>query len=515
MRCSLPLPMVALTVQLAVVLPAPAQRAPQLEALDSYVAKGMRDWAVPGLAIAVVRNDSVIFLKGYGVRELGKPDPVDEHTLFAIASTTKAMTAASVGMLVDEGKVKWNDPVTGHLPAFQLSDPYITRELTVRDLLTHRSGLGNTDYLWYGNDVSTAEVLRRVRYARPTSSLRSQFVYQNVMYAVAGEVVASASGVPWARFIQTRIFQPLGMTGSLPTAAERLKQVNMASAHFRIDDTVRVIGGPLVNSVVDPIAPAGAIWSNVADMSKWVRFILDSGRVNGRALLTPATFRELLAPQVIVSPAEFYPTAKLTHPHWTTYGMGWFQEDYAGRAVDFHTGSIDGYVALIGLIPDERLGVYVLANLDHAELRHALMYKVFDLFGPAGSIRDWSADFLKLYAGLRAEGRAAERKLESQRVAGTRPSLPLERYAGNYADSLYGTVSVSYSANALHLRYGTSLVADLEHWHYDSFRVRYSDRWLGKGMATFALDARGMPATLDLDGATFRKSPASPSALSQ
>jgi CubicO group peptidase (beta-lactamase class C family) len=454
---------------------------------------------VPGTAVAVVHDDEVVFAKGYGVRELGKPDAVDTTTLFAIGSTTKAMTAAALGMLVDEGKVRWDDPVANYLPTFQLKDPWVTRELTVRDLLTHRAGLPNADYLWYGTNNSTAEILRRMRYVEPAYSMRSSFIYQNVMYAAAGQLIAAVSGMPWEDFIRTRIFVPLHMDGTVPLLSRATTMPNVASPHDLVDDKMTVIQ----NASVDAVKSAGSVWSSVADMSKWARFILDSGRVDGKRLLKPETFAELLKPQTMVTPAEFYPTARLTHPHWTTYGLGWFQEDYNGRAVDFHTGSIDGMVAIIGLIPDERLGVYVLANADHVELRHALMYKVFDLWGPTPAKgRDWSAELRTLYGDMRARAVAAAKAAEAKRVTGTKPSLPLARYAGTYADSLYGEVTVRTSGDSLRLAVGT-LEGTLEHWQYDTFRIHWDHRWQGTSLVTFVLGRDGAPAQVELEGRTF------------
>ena len=494
--------------------PAPRAAADPVATLDAYTAKAVRDWQVPGLAISVVKDGRVVFAKGYGVRELGRPAPVDTQTLFAIGSTTKAMTAAALAMLVDEGKVRWDDPVTRYLPWFQTGDAYVTRELTVRDLLTHRGGLSNADYLWYESDIPVAEVRRRVRFLRPAYSLRSGFVYQNIMYAVAGDVVEAASGMPWAELVRRRILAPLAMTRTVATLRETQTRDNVASPHDRIDGAIRRIS----NASVDPVAPAGSIWSSVADMAKWMRFILDSARAaDGRQLLKPATWAELLKPQTIVTPQGFYPTARLTRPHWTTYALGWFQHDYNGRAVSFHTGSIDGMVAIIGLIPDERLGVYVLANLDHAEVRHALMYTVFDLWnadppeagrGAAGAGRDWSAELLKLYGGLQAQADSARGRQEAQRVAGTRPTLPLDRYAGTYADSLYGAVTVTHERGQLVLRRGTRSGA-LEHWHYDTFRARWANAWQGTSMATFIIGPRGMPDRLEIGGTTLRRVEAS------
>lgn len=429
-----------------------AQRVPPpvtREQLDAYVARAVRDWHVTGLAIAIVKDDSVVFAKGYGVRQLGKPDLVDVGTRFAIGSTTKAMTAAVLGMLVDAGKVGWEDPVIKHLPDFRLSDPYVTRELTVRDLLTHRGGLGNADMVWYGADYTSTEIVRRIRTLPLAYSLRSDWVYQNIMYAVAGDVVEAASGMPWETFLRTRLFTPLGMTSTEPTLAGVSGQINVASPHDVIDDTLRVI----TNRTVDPVKAAGSVWSSVADMAKWMRFILDSGRVGGRRLLSDSTYAELLSPHAIAD-AAIYPTTSLVRPHFFTYGLGWFLHDYDGQAVAMHTGSIDGMSAIIGLIPDRRLGMYLLANVDNAELRHALMYQVFDLFSGRPP-RDWSAEILEFYRERREKGRAEARAQEKSRVARTRPSLPLERYTGTYSNPTFGDVIITAPRGALHLEFGS------------------------------------------------------------
>ena len=480
-----------------------AQRDP-LAGFDVDVAKAVSDWQVPGLAIAVVKDDRVAFAHGYGVRELGTRDAVDTHTLFAIGSTTKAMTAALVGMLVDEKKVAWDAPVTTYLPWFQMKDPSVARQVTVRDLLTHRAGLGNADYLWYGQSNSTDEILRRVRLIDPAYAVRASFIYQNVMYAAAGAVIEAASGQSWPAMLQARIFDPLGMRDTIPTAASLRSRRNVASPHFLVDGRVRVIQ----NVSVDPVAAAGAVWSSVDDMSKWMQFLLDGGRAggaNGTRLLSEATFKELFTPQTI-APYDMYPTTSLTRPHWMTYGLGWFQQDYRGRAVDFHTGSIDGMVAIHGLVRDEHLGVYVLGNLDHAEVRHALMYAVFDRYGE-GPRRDWSADFRTLYGALARDDDAERAKKEALRVAGTAPALPLARFAGEYSEPLHGAVKVSYDGHALRLEYGSAYAGVLEHWHYNTFRAKWTAAWRTPQMVTFALDEDGKPATLELMGARFTRNP--------
>lgn len=495
---------VALTVAFSVVAaPAALQRADPLTGFDDYVSRALTDWRIPGLAVAVVSDGKVVHAKGYGVRELGRTGKVDEHTLFAIGSTTKAMTAALIGMLVDEKKVAWDDPVTKYIPTFQLKDPAVTRELTLRDLLTHRGGLGNADFLWYGQENTTDEILNRVRFVDPAYSLRSRFIYQNVMYAAAGQVIANVSGRPWTEVVRTRIFEPLGMRQTVATLGEVPKNANVAAPHAMVGDKVKVIS----NISVDSVAAAGSIWSSVHDMSKWLQFVLDGGKLpGGRRLLSEQTMAELFRPHAFV-PDSMYPTTQLVKPHWMTYALGWFQQDYRGRAVDFHTGSIDGMIAIAGLIRDERLGVYVLANLSGGELRHALMYTVFDRYA-GKSDRDWSAELLKLYGEQRQRQEQARSRVDSQRAKGTSPSLPLEKYVGTYADPLRGEIVVSMDGDALKVRYGSGFVGRLEHWHYNTFRAAWDAEWRGTGLLNFILGAaNGSPLAIEYQDGRFVRRP--------
>ena len=490
---------------LAVLLLAPslgAQARPDLAAFDRYVAQGVKDWGVPGLAVAIVKDDSVVFAKGYGVRRLGGTDAVDAHTLFAIGSTTKAMTALSVLMLGDEGKVRLDEPVRTYLPTLQLYDPVMTRELMVRDLLTHHTGLPGADLLWSGGDYSTDEIIRRMRYLKPVGSFRTVYNYQNVQYAMAGEVIRVASGMTWADFVTRRIFEPLGMRETVPVLSMTVGRPNVSVPHMVINDTLQVIE----NRPVDPVAAAGSVWSSVTDMAKWMRFVLDSGRVSGRRLVSPAGYAEWLAPQIVVPPGSFYPTTRFTKSQRITYALGWFEQDYRGMEVKMHTGSIDGQIAIIGLVPEQRLGVYVLANRDHAELRHALLYRVLDLYN-GGPQRDWSADLKALYDGMAEQGKQAEARFVQARKAGTRPSLDLAAYVGTYTDSLTGTLEVTMDGGRLRARMGKGFTGPLEHWHYDTFRATWDDRRAGQGVLTFSLDANGRVATASLPefGVTFTR----------
>jgi hypothetical protein len=242
----------------------------------------------------------------------------------------------------------------------------------------------------------------------------------------------------------------------------------------------------------------------VGDMIRWIAFMADSGRVDGTPLLKPATWAELLAPQTMVPAAEFYPTTAITRPQWMTYGLGWFQHDYTGRRLNFHTGSIDGMVAIAAVIPEDRFGVYVLANLDHVEVRHALMYKAIDTWLGTGT-RDWSAELKPIYDARRARADSAQRAVERARVPNTRPTLPLERYAGSYADSLVGSVRVSVENGMLRLTTSSKLFANLSHWQYDTFLGEWNRRWQGPFLVTFGLNATGTPERLEYEGATLRR----------
>jgi CubicO group peptidase (beta-lactamase class C family) len=441
-----------------------AQKAPPPDwaAFDRYIAQAAHDWKVPALAIAVVKDDSLVFAKGYGVLEMGKNQAADEHTRFAIGSTTKAMTSASLAMLVDEGKLRWDDHVTDYIPELQLYDPYATRELTIRDLLTHRSGLPGTDLFWARWHYTMPQIIHGLRYIKPESSFRSNWSYQNVMYALSGTIVERASGMSWEAFVRSRIFGPLGMNETEALVSEIAGKPNVAVPHYASNDSIRTV--PMRST--DAIAPAGSVWSSVSDMSKWMRFVLDSGRVGSKRLIKASTFRELITPQ-IEAPMEEYPALQLSRPDFFSYGFGWFIQDYAGQQVWMHTGSIDGQCAIIGLMPNEHLGVYVLENLDHAELRHALMYRAFDLYN-GGPARDWSAEVSALFARLRqGAGPVVQAAQHVERPA----SVAIEKYAGTFVDSAYGTVTVTNANGKLRARVVTDPEVELDHWDVDSFRT--------------------------------------------
>jgi CubicO group peptidase (beta-lactamase class C family) len=470
----------------------PAQP-PSIQDLDAYVTRAVAAWETPGLSIAVVHGDSIVFAKGYGVRELGKPGVVDEHTLFAVGSTTKAMTVMALGMLADSGLIGWDDPVVRHLPRFRLIDPAVTAQTTVRDMLTHRSGLGTVDLIWYGAGGSVDDVIARLRHQPLASSPRSRYAYQNAMYATAGAVVEAVSGMSWDRFLRQRIFEPVGMPNARTSVIGLDTARNVATPHDVIEGKLI----PVAHRNLDNIAPAGAVYAGARDMANWIRFMLDTGRIGGRRLLSERAWREMLTPQTLIPRASFYPTASLTNPHFTAYGLGWFLQDYHGEFVAMHTGSIDGMVAIVGLLPAHDVGVVVLANRDHAELRHALMWRVLDAY-LGQEPRDWSTDLRALYDSLAERGRAAARP--ETRVTGTKPSLALAKYGGTFADSLYGSLTVRHEGGRLVLDFGPGRIADLEHWHYDTFRGTWRDPELGRTWVTFSLGRDGTVQALELTG---------------
>lgn len=466
---------------------------------DTYAQQALKQWDVVGASVAVVKDGKVIYIKSYGVRDLNTGKPVTNETLFSIGSTTKAMTAVCLGMLVDEGKVNWNDPVSKYLPDFQLYDPFVTRDIKVRDLLLHNSGVGNTDFLWGAMDIPETEILNRMRMVKPSYSLRAGFIYQNVFYIAAGKVIEKVSGQSWHDFIQARIFTPLGMTR---TASKRksIKDDNFTKPHFKVNGKIQVID----HTNDEHVGAAGSVWSSIEDMSKWVQCMLDSSKYTGGRLLKPATWMEMFKPHTLVSESGFYPTAKLTKPNWTTYGLGWFQHDYKGHKVNFHTGSLSGLIALNAQLPDQNLGYYFLGNYDHAEVRHALMYKAFDHFALGGN-RDWSTEFHHLYQGLAEEQEKQVAKLEGMRVTNTSSSLPMEAYAGKYTDPLFGTVVVTLEGTNLKFNVNNVLYATLAHWNFDTFYGTWDKAWDGKAIAQFTLSPLGKVEKLNLEGMELRR----------
>lgn len=466
---------------------------------DVYAQKAVKDWNIPGLAIMVVKNNQVVFKKTYGVKSVQTNEPVNNDTYFACASTTKAMTATAMGMLVDQGKVNWDDPVIKYLPGFRLYEPYVTTQMRVRDLFLHNSGVGNTDFLWGMNILTGDEVIEKMQYVQPSYSFRSSFIYQNIFYHIAGKVIEKVSGESWADYVANHIFKPLGMKRTVPLLS-RILDNNISQAHYTIDGKVERI----IRDTADRVGAAGSVYSTIDDISLWVKCMIDSSKYEGGRLVSANTWKTLLKPQTFVTEDGFYPTAQLTKPNFTTYALGWFQQDYKGQKLNFHTGSLAGEIAIHGQMPALKTGVYVFANLDHAEARHALMFKAMDMYAVGGDT-DWSTEFLKLYGGIKANAKKAEQEQEAQRVLNTKPSLALEAYTGVYNDPLYGSISVTLNNGVLqvaNIKLGTG---KLTHFNYDTFVIEWDHKWEGKTNLQFLLNTVGKVATADFDGIQLTK----------
>ncbi|MGI8618513.1 MAG: serine hydrolase [Gemmatimonadaceae bacterium] len=471
--------------------------------LDRYIESALSGWQVPGLAIAIVRNDSVVHARGYGVRRIGDTARVNERTLFAAASTTKAFTSALIAMLVDEKKMRWDDPAAMHLPGFQLYDPYVTRELTIRDLLSHRSGLSRGDLSWYGTPIDRDEVIRRVRFLRPTSSFRSSYGYQNVMYVAASQAAARVTGKSWDELIDERLFTPLGMDETNTSVRDLAGKPNVAQPHALVDR--KVVALPYRN--VDNIGGAGAMNSSARDMAQWVRFQLTNGRFGGRQLISPASMREMRRPHTIV-PLDTIAERINPTTHFRAYALGWNTEDYRGRRILWHAGNLDGMSSIVGFMPEENIGVVVLVNMNQVLLTTAVMRRVWDMH-LGGPPNDWAEIFFKLRRDGIARSDSMERKMAADRIGRTRPSLALSSYAGTYSDSLFGQVSIRLDGSKLVADAGPSWVGDVSHWHYDTFRITWRDPMMGRSFATFTIGPSAKVETLRLsDWGEFRRDPA-------
>lgn len=439
-----------------------------LKRLDTYIEQARMKWEVPGLAVAMVKDDSIIFAKGYGLRELGKPEKVDAHTLFAVASNTKAFTAALLGMLVDEGKLKWDDRVAAHLRDFQMHDPFVTRELNIIDLLTHRSGLPTFggDHLWIGSTFNREEILYRLRFLEPSAPLRTRFQYQNLMFLVAGQIIPQITGKSWDEFTHERILEPLGMNETSTSIRFLENRDNVAMPHEIVSGKIAVIA----YDSVDAVGPAGSLNSNVIDMAQWMRLHLGKGVYKGKRLLSERTTRTLHTLHMPIPVSTR--VEKNFDRHFSGYGLGWFIYDYKGQKVMNHGGGLSGMFSLQTWLPDKNFGVIILTNFAPHDLTDALTYRILDAVLGAPE-RDWSADFLKWREEQREREAKAEAELQARRVAGTQPSLKLEAYTGNYFDDFSGPARVSLQNGKLVFYYNPRHTGELEHWNYDTFRIAW------------------------------------------
>jgi CubicO group peptidase (beta-lactamase class C family) len=490
---------------LAVWLLTGAARAepPLVEAdVDALLADALKQWQIPGLAVAVVHGDEVIYLKGHGVREKGRADPVTPDTVFPIASLTKAFTATALGVLVDDGKAKWDDPVRKHVSFFRLSDPLADRDVTLRDLLCHRSGLPRADVLWYKAPWSLEDTVRRAGKLKPEASFRSAYHYNNIAFITAGLAITSASGKPWPEFMKERLFDPLGMKHVVFTRSAALAAKDHATPHRRIDGEVKPIAWYDDDKQV---RASGSIKTGVRDLSAWLRLQLNGGTFDGKRLISAAALAETHTPQIVIRPDQSaaerdrYATTGATQ---ISYGLGWRILDYRGVPLIEHGGALEGFRARLMLLPKQKLGVILLINLDETDAVTAIGNTLLDHLLKLKP-KDWHAHYRKRVRETEEERKAARKRFLASRRPGTKPSLDLDGYTGTYEEAAFGTVRIRRVEGALELAW-SSFKVPLRHFHFDTFALEREEPRLGDAV-TFELGEDGKVAVLRAFGQTFKR----------
>jgi CubicO group peptidase (beta-lactamase class C family) len=470
-------------------------------AVDALARDTLARWKAPGVAIVIVRGDEVAYLQGHGVRELGKKAPVTPNTVFPLASLTKAFTATALALLVGEGKAGWDDPVRKHWPTFRLSDPLADRDVRLRDLLCHRTGLARHDLLWQHAPWSTEECTRRMAFLEPASSFRSRYEYNNLAYITAGLAIGKAAGMSWEQFTRRRLVGPLGMKNAVFTRSAVLALAEHAMPH-RLD----AAGNPQALSWYPDdkqVRASGSLKASARDLIGWLRLNLNGGEVDGKRLVSREALAEIHTPQVVV-PLDAS-LAKLAGTTQQSYGLGWRILDYRGRHVLEHGGAADGFRAHIVLVPGEKLGFVVLVNLEETGAVHALANRLLDqLLGLEA--KDWHAFFLDRRSRALRERADRQTKLLASRKKGTSPSRELSAYAGTYRDRAYGELRVVIEGKRLVVDWSGFHIG-LEHFHFDTFLTRLDKDprtiLLENELARFELDGDGNVKTLHLLGRTF------------
>ncbi|MGE3727774.1 MAG: serine hydrolase [Candidatus Sericytochromatia bacterium] len=452
---------------------AQAQRQKVLSTIENL----RQSWKTPGLAVAIVKDDQIWLAEGFGLRSLDEKHPVDADTLFAIGSCTKAFTATLLAMLVDEGKLDWDAPVRNYLPKFQLKESYATDHITSRDLLTHVSGLPRHDLAWYGSPYSGSELLTKLKYLSPSADFRARFQYQNLMYMSAGLLAEEITGQSWEQLMQTRFFVPLGMKRSNASLTELQTDPNHALPHRKKGESVQRIPFRSVAAA----APAGAINASANDMAQWLRLNLAQGRLDDKTIVGDLAIKDVLSPQVVMQSRGNQPEIP-----YMLYGMGWMIHPYRGVQMIQHGGNIDGFSALVSLIPEKKLGIVILSNKDGDALPNLLNLSLTDLLLELEPL-DWSG---RLKQGLEQAEKISKSTDATTRVAHTKPSHDLSDFAGVYSHPAYGELNIRKEGTNLKLKYN-DFAGHLEHWHYDSFVLRQSDSVLDGLRLHFQLNEEG------------------------
>ena len=453
-----------------------------LKALDAYYANMVKDWDLPSASIGIVKDGELVFTGNYGLLEEGKSGGPDENTLYAIASNSKAFTSAIIGMLVQEGKLNWNDKVKKYLPYFAVYDVWVSEHVTIRDLLSHRVGLGtfSGDNIWYKSERSAEEMIKSIRYVPKAFEFRAGFGYSNLMYVTAGELIRTVTGKSWGQNVKERILIPLGMDRTLYSLSGLEAKGNFASPHARIDD--RNI--PIEWVDWEEVAATGGIISSVADVSKWMIFNMKHGIQGKDTLLTAATRNMVWTPHNNfmvdhTKPNDF-------DRHFNAYGLGWGLSDYHGKLRVGHTGGYDGMITAVTMLPEENLGVVVLTNGVRSPIMAATYYALDRFLGL--EVKDWSATELERANQRQArDTRIAWRK--EKRVLNTKSSLDESKILGDYHSDLVGRISIVKNGASLKLMFENhpSLSANLTHWHYDTYQIHWDETqsWFSFGTIKF------------------------------
>jgi CubicO group peptidase (beta-lactamase class C family) len=469
-----------------------AQGAPPAD-IDSFVGQVMKAFDVPGLSVAIVKDGKVVLAKGYGVRKMGSPTTVDENTLFGIGSNTKAFTTAALASLVDAGKISWDDRVYERLPGFQMYDAYVSHEMTIRDLLTHRSGmgLGEGDLLFWPHTTFTREdIIYRLRFMKPASSFRSRFAYDNLLYMTAGQIIPAVTGKSWEDYVREHILRPLGMTTTNLSNSEFKSGDNYAWPHGKVDGKLQTV--EFVN--LDNAGPAGSINSSAAEMAKWVLLQLNRGKIPGKEdrIFSERQSREMWSAQTILpTGGRSGPLAGL-NSKFAAYALGWGLRDYHGRKMVGHTGGVEGFVSRVMLVPEESLGIVILTNAESGSAFDSILFHLLDHYlGIAPT--DWIAAYKEEDAQGEKEAAEFMKEQEKGRAADSKPSLPLEKYAGIYNDAWYGPVTIRTENGKLvfTLDHTPKAIGDLQHWQYETFKAHWRDRTIEDAFVTFTLKADG------------------------
>jgi CubicO group peptidase (beta-lactamase class C family) len=456
-----------------------------LKKLDNYYANMVDEWDVPGVSIGIVKDGKIIFKGNYGVKEIGKDEKPDENTLYAIASNSKGFTSTIIGMLVQEGKLDWDDKVKKHLPYFELYDSWVSNEITIRDLLCHRVGLKtySGDIIWYKAELTSEEIIKRLKYLPCAYDFRSGYGYSNVMFITAGEIIKKVTDKSWNENVQERIFNPLGMGRTIASPDDLKIKGNHATPHALSDN----INTPVPWVSWEEIGALGGIISSVSDLSKWMIFNLNNGIWDDDTLLIPETRNMLWTPHnnFIVDHTK----ANDFNMHFSSYGLGWRLSDYHGRLLVNHGGGYDGMSSFTALVPDENLGIIILTNGMRSPIRAAAYYALDMFLGIEP--KDWSRERLVRYDSLKElDTRISD--IKKSRVLGTNPSTPIENYTGIYKSDIYGKIDIILEENQLKLvfEHSRDLSARLDHWHYNVWEIIWDQphAWFDFGTIQFILN---------------------------